>query len=122
MFKVGEIVYYPARDEELEILEIDDNGRYYARLTRLDTKVAFTYGEYDLEANRPRRYSVTGDHHMKLCDFSNDSDGEFIGKGTWGIKDNYNDTILCWITSGGSRAIAIEMVHKLNAGDLLNNW
>lgn len=119
-YKVGDRVICKAHQEDLTIVEVDEHRQWYrAKLDRLPDVGPFYYRDYEIEPWRWRRYVIDGNHYMKLMDHTDQYDPKFCGSGTWGVRDTIKDRVVFYVTSGSSRAIAMEICKQMNEGMLL---
>lgn len=119
-YKVGDRLISKAHQEDLTIVGIDERSKQYiAKIDRLPDVEPFSYWEHEVEPWRYRRYVVDGNHYMKLMDHTDQYDPKFCGSGTWGVRDTIEDRVVFYVTSGSSRAIAMEICKQMNEGMLL---
>lgn len=119
-YKVGDRVIDRFHQEDMTIVAVNEQQkRYTAKLDRLPDVGPFDYWENDLDPWYWRRFVVDGNHYMKMYDCTNSYDPQQLGLGSWGVRDRVEDRVVFYITSGHSRAVAMEIAKQMNENKLL---
>lgn len=117
-FKVGDRAISVFHQEDVTIVGYNGSG-YDVTLDRFPDGGHYHYWENELEPWRYRRFVIDGNHYMRMYDDADPHETKFCGSGTWGVRDKVADKIVFYITSGHSRAVAMEICKQMNAGLIL---